>query len=1093
MRLAKALKSQWAALLGGGFVLALILLFYVDRGSFAQLKDLADRLRNSDKTRLEAVLGEKGADILKPLAEQVSARRDDLIESAQRLANDAQLKIALGPASKLKAAEVLLRMATARGNAWTQIELIDAKGKLVAVWPEGPAGRDYAGSDIFKALSDKNTAPGIPTFDFLKTENVPGKDNKKGVSNKASFDSRFVVAVGVEGADGSFAGVLQASTRVESLFGQDPKFAFKRMRDASPSGAVILTRGDGDQPYHSIKGPYTENFERISKDYQNLLAATRSKEQGREWMASYDGKPAMLLWRRLGAWRNELGDKSLLNLVLLLPSSDFPAAGAGVEVKGPAPFFARPLAILLLLLTFGLPLVLGLFLIDRETKGLRRTLETASQIDEFGVAPAGLEFREEADSTLRILNQSLNQLMARARTHEDRVKELDAALRRAEDQVSRDATSAAQEISDLRVKLAGAESEKNSASAKHEMAQKAKQEAEIQTSNLKGALETAQRSIDLKNTENKNLSAQIQDLMHGFEEQRKVVEQAQANKARREDEVVRLSAVNTLSAELKATLTVIKSYISTMLGSAGAISDAQQEFLGVVINKSARLERLINDLVELSEVGSGVKPPKLEDQPLSALIQEALLNIRPQADQKRIALEFAESGQVPQVSLDKDRISAVLRALLSQAVKVTSRSEKITLLLSQRENSAELRISDPGMSLPPDRAAKVFAQFHGVDSQAGPEFIGTGLRFPIMRAVIEAHGGKIWIESQVGRGKTFVISLPKAGSFVPVPSLPPAPHIPSMADAKPKAAPAPAEVANFNSIFDAAPKPATPPPTALPPLGAPGGLAALGTMPIAAPAAALVVSPLGPPGGIKPVVVSAPASEPAAPALLGALPKIELKTNAQVGVADKESFDSIFGSPSAAEPSPVLAAAPAPDLKPLPKIELKTNAQVGAADKESFDSIFGGPSVSSAPTVPATPAPKPVGPPPAMGAIPAPPPPGTQVNLGGADLAGFEAIFGGAPAPPPRPLPAAPATPAPKPMGPPPAMGAIPAPPPPGTQVNLGGAELASFDAIFGGAPASAAVAPSPPPAAPAPKPAALPMSGGMDTLDDLTDMIQGS
>jgi len=114
------------------------------------------------------------------------------------------------------------------------------------------------------------------------------------------------------------------------------------------------------------------------------------------------------------------------------------------------------------------------------------------------------------------------------------------------------------------------------------------------------------------------------------------------------------------------------------------------------------------------------------------------------------------------VNVDREKIGGVIRSLLSQAIKVTSRSEKIGLLLSERENSVELRVTDPGMSLPPDRAGKVFAQFHGVDSQAGPEFIGTGLRFPILRSVVEAHGGKIWAEARTGGGARVVFALPLA-------------------------------------------------------------------------------------------------------------------------------------------------------------------------------------------------------------------------------------------------------------------------------------------------------------------------------------------
>ncbi|HTA17057.1 MAG TPA: histidine kinase dimerization/phospho-acceptor domain-containing protein, partial [bacterium] len=376
----------------------------------------------------------------------------------------------------------------------------------------------------------------------------------------------------------------------------------------------------------------------------------------------------------------------------------------------------------LLLLALGLPFGFAALRLPSALEPYGRSAAQAKRVEEYAPVPE-LVLGTEGEDDARAINNALSILSRRASQSEDRVRELDSALRRVEDQAGRDATQSAMELSQLRDKVGQVEQAKLASDSKFEAAQKARQDIEAQLGNLKAALETASRNTDLKVAESKNLSAQVQDLMRALEEQRKVAEKAQEGMARKEAEVVRLAAVNTLSSELKATLTVIKNYISTMLGSQGAISDAQQEFLGVVINKSARLERLINDLVELSEIGSGVKPLRLENVTPSSLVQEALVNARPQAEHKKISLEFAESGNLSAVNVDKEKIGGVIRSLLSQAIKVTSRSEKIGLLLSERENSVELRVTDPGMSLPPDRAGKVFAQFHGVDSQAGPEFI----------------------------------------------------------------------------------------------------------------------------------------------------------------------------------------------------------------------------------------------------------------------------------------------------------------------------------------------------------------------------------
>ncbi|HXC63016.1 MAG TPA: HAMP domain-containing sensor histidine kinase, partial [bacterium] len=552
-------------------------------------------------------------------------------------------------------------------------------------------------------------------------------------------------------------------------------------------------------------------------------------------------------------------------------------------------------------------------------------------------------------------------------------------------------------------------------------------------------------------------------LMRAMEEQRKVAEKAQDNLARKDSEVVRLAAVNTLSSELKATLSVIKNYISTMLGSQGTISDAQQEFLGVVINKSARLERLIGDLVELSELGSGSKPLKLESTAPSALVQEALVNARPQAEHKKISLELAEGGNLSPVMVDREKMGAVLRSLLSQAIKVTSRNERIGLLLSERESTVELRVTDPGMSLPPDRASKVFNQFHGVDSQAGPEFIGTGLRFPILKSVVEAHGSKIWIESQVGRGKTLVVAMPKVGAAgeppkampsLQAPSLPPPPAAPS----------APPVLAGLPKVAPVGP-PALPKALGVPPLGPPPALAPSAAPGATPPKAAPVIhkpAPVDdslntpwkrkdskadeleetmdlPPPMSKAAVPSLPPPPPVVtpglslpPLSTGPGQPLVLKTDAKPSPADTADFDKVFGG---------LPAQAEEQKGGLPKVELKTGAKPNNDDLAQFATVFGGKVA-----------------PPGMGAPP--PPPAAVPNT-----ADFDALFG-APAGPPPAAPSAPAKAA------PPGMGAPP-PPAPAPAANA-----AEFDAIFG----SAAPAPAPKaPAAPAAPSAAL---AGMADLD---------
>jgi signal transduction histidine kinase len=1107
-----------------------------DRYTLAPAKALSERLDKADHERLETTATEESLKTLQPLAAQADGRRGEFIATVQQGADNPALRAwaaGPGPAPKKgkKAAKapdpktVFEALVLPMHGTWSSATLLDKKGKVVASWSDtatGPAqelGKDLSKQPIFVELSSPNSAPGIPSYSFEKmtltgamtpaaapAAPVKGKDGKpvpaaKPAAPKLKIGALLVVGCGIEGADGNFAGLLLASTGAQqALLGAGG--AFDPILHLSPKAAGLLVRGNGDELYHSGKDPFTENLGSISADYKGLLANMVKSPSGHATVASYDGVGGVFVWQRVGNVGEGAAPQAVLSVAAFVPATALKGASA-TDVDTPKPFYQRPLVLLFLLLAVGAPLVMGLILLPSALAPYERTATQARRVEEYGPIPE-LMLAEEADDNARMTNNALATLSRRGAQAEERVRELDAALRRVEEQAGRDATQSALELSQVRDKVGSAEQAKQASDAKFEAAQKARQDIEAQLGNLKSALEAASRNTDLKVAENKNLSAQVQDLMRALEEQRKVAEKAQEGLARKEGEVVRLAAVNTLSSELKATLTVIKNYISTMLGSQGAISDAQQEFLGVVINKSARLERLINDLVELSEIGSGVKPLNLENVAPGSLVQEALVNARPQAEHKKISLEFAESGNLSVVSADKEKIGGVLRSLLSQAIKVTSRSEKIVLLLSERENSVELRVTDPGMSLPPDRAAKVFAQFHGVDSQAGPEFIGTGLRFPILRSVIEAHGGKIWIESQVGRGKTFVVALPKAhaaGAVAgPPASMSPAPSmlasLPPMAATMPPAGlgapslpPPPAAVLPSPPIAPPAgpPKvaPLGPPPIAAMPLEAPKPAPAPVFVPKPAPVDSALATPwkrqetkdteldemmelsslpTKPSAPIAPLpslppIVSSPAPIAAGLGLppLGpppgaapiAIPPVVLKTDAKPSAADAADFDKVFGAPPAQ----------AKELKgAAPKVELKTAATPSDQDMAQFAALFGG-------------NPPPTGPPP-------PPPPGLGAPKAPSS-SDFDALFGAPakPGPPPPGLGAPAGPPAGAPPPPPPGMGA-PKPP-----------SAADFDALFG-APSPPAP-PSPPAGMPSPPPQAPPAAdGGMNTLDDLSNLL---
>jgi signal transduction histidine kinase len=819
------------------------------------------------------------------------------------------------PATPQAALEASLQTAP---SALLSAEWTDRSGKVIAAWPAGsPLGGDLSKDPYFKDLSDPSVAPGIPRHGYAKS--VPALPLGKTQAAAPKTTAQLLVSCGLADKDGAFAGVIKFHLDARQTLLAGNAKAFEAFTAANPGAKAFLVTGEGQELWHSQKDPFTENLDAVAPEYRALLSASVQKPTGLQEVSSYDGSAGAVLWKRVGTPVEGEPAEDVLNLMVFLPHpAAAPLAGAGVPPLGRSPF-------LLFVLLLALALAALAVLSGVSSAGWESAASAVQGVGEFTPVPA-LVLPPAKDPRIQAVYSALTLLAQRATRAEGRVKELETAHRRLEDDAARQATLAAQDLSALREKLSAALAGSQSLEQKADATQKMRQDFETQVAHLRAALDTSTRNTEQRGAEVHALEKKVEELSRALEEQRRAASQAAG---RGENEVVRLAAVNTLSAELKATLTVIKNYINTMLGSQGTISDAQQEFLGVVINKSARLERLIGDLVEISEIGSGVKPPRFEVVAPQIMAEDALMNARPQAEPKKINLEFLSGQAVGDVRVDREKIGGVLRSLLSQAIKVTSRGERITIQAVENGESVELRIADPGMSLPPDRAAKVFVEFHGVDSHAGPEFIGTGLRFPILKTIVEAQGGRIWIESQAGRGKTFVLALPKAESQ----------------------AAAPSTVVSAS----APPSPALPPPVAAPKLAPPAIPQGVSGGPKELPGLAELVAQGAPKSTAsrtvhKPAPVDATLNAPwkrkeSGPADdLGELmdlpdlaaPKPVAPKIPPVPTAGIDEFDKVFGS----NPAPKAPASAAPDT----------------AEADPFAKVFGtlGSSPQSAPSVPVT-------------------------------------------------------------------------------------------------------------------------------------------
>ncbi|MCL4249724.1 MAG: GAF domain-containing protein [Anaerolineae bacterium] len=241
------------------------------------------------------------------------------------------------------------------------------------------------------------------------------------------------------------------------------------------------------------------------------------------------------------------------------------------------------------------------------------------------------------------------------------------------------------------------------------------------------------------------------------------------------EEVERVSKVKSaflasMSHELRTPLNAIINFTKYVAkGSAGPVNDEQRESLNEVIDSGKHLLNLINDVLDMSKIESGSLNLFVEDNvDLKPVIQAVAATGRTLLQDKPVTVQVDVPNSLPLVKADRQRILQVLLNVMSNACKFTE-DGSITLRVNQGDDEIIFAVQDTGAGIAPQDQQAVFEAFKQTETglrQGG----GTGLGMPISKSLIEAHGGRIWLESELGKGTTFYITLP-VNSTVLEPSL----------------------------------------------------------------------------------------------------------------------------------------------------------------------------------------------------------------------------------------------------------------------------------------------------------------------------------
>jgi signal transduction histidine kinase len=252
------------------------------------------------------------------------------------------------------------------------------------------------------------------------------------------------------------------------------------------------------------------------------------------------------------------------------------------------------------------------------------------------------------------------------------------------------------------------------------------------------------------------LALRLEELNQLYGQEREIVDKLTESERQYDD------VLSTVSHELKTPLMGMRGF-AQMIRDGDVEGDEVRDFAKEIYDNAVRLSTYVEKMLQEGAVHNGAETLDIRDVRLGPLVDQVIKSVAPSAPDHELVNLLAEDA--PTVSGDPDKITQILFNLMSNAVKYSPRGGAVRVTATTQDRWLELVVTDEGVGIPPEARQRIFDRFFRVSSFDTKDISGTGLGLSIVKGLVELHGGRIWVESEVGRGSSFHVTLPQTLYF----------------------------------------------------------------------------------------------------------------------------------------------------------------------------------------------------------------------------------------------------------------------------------------------------------------------------------------